>query len=321
MRATYAKFFSESVLTKAMKLFGAAGSPKELEAAENFVFECQTKEGESVIIRLSSEIHKPKDQIEAEIEFVNYLSNSGAPVARIIPSIVNNFVEEIETKDSMFWAVAFEKANGTHPKRNELDTDLIRLWGKEIGKLNRLAKTFKPVKFKRQQWFEQDYYAKPEIYAQHDEQLLSAHKKYIGLIKNLRITADNFALIHTDVHTQNLLWDGTKMTIIDFDDCAYAHFAFDLAMAFWYGAHFDKKKSKSFWVELMDGYCSENSVSNDDLKTIPLFHLLRFSTIYLALSHELSSRGAPNEKQLESLKRLKDISISGILPFEMDYTM
>lgn len=319
MRATYEKYFNDSVLRNAMKAFDLEGESKALNAAENFVYECAGKNGQPKILRISSEIHKPYDQICAEIDFINYLSDSGAPVAKVLHSSSGKFVETIESDQASFWAVAFEKIEGRHIKRDELDRNFINLWGKEIGKLHRLTKAYQPGNFLRQQWFEQDYYAKPEIYLSGDDELIAAHKGIVEKIKSLPISADNYALIHTDIHTQNMLWDDKRIVVIDFDDCAYAHFSFDLAMVFWYGVHFDKDKSVPFWNDLMDGYSSENIIPKRELSNVPLFHLLRFSTIYLALHHQLSATGITPQQQ-SKLDEIRLIAITNKLPLEFDYS-
>lgn len=318
MRATYERYFNDSVLAYSMKAFGLEGEPKELNAAENFVYECADKSGQPRMLRISSEIHKPLGQIHAEIDFINFLHDSGASVAKPIESCSGQYVETVETKDASFWAVAFEKAEGRHIGRDELDSGFITLWGKEIGKLHRLTKSFQPGKHPRQHWFEQDYYAKPGIYVIGDDELIAAHSGFVEKIKSLTTNTDNYALIHTDIHTQNMLWDGKRIVVIDFDDCAYAHFAFDLAMAFWYGVHFDKDKSRPFWNDLMEGYSSENTISKSELESVPLFHLLRFSTMYLALRHQLSAKGM-TPQQTNRLESIRRIAVSGELPFDINY--
>lgn len=318
MRATYEKYYNESILRNAMNAFDLEGEPKALNAAENFVYECADKNGQSKILRISSEIHKPYDQIFAEIDFINYLSDSGASVAKVLHSSSGNLIEAIESEKAVFWAVAFEKVEGRHIIRDEQNNTFITLWGKEIGKLHRLTKTYVPGKHLRQQWFEQDYYAKPEIYLSDDDELIGAHKGFVEKIKSLPTNAQNYALIHTDIHTQNMLWDDKRIVVIDFDDCAYAHFAFDLAMAFWYGVHFDKERSRPFWDCLMDGYCCESSIAKEDLVNIPLFHLLRFSTIYMALAHQLSEAGM-TDKQKERLNQIRIVATTSMLPLEFDY--
>jgi Ser/Thr protein kinase RdoA (MazF antagonist) len=41
-------------------------------------------------------------------------------------------------------------------------------------------------------------------------------------------------LIHADLHQHNMLLDGESWTAIDFDDCSYGSYAFDLAMPLFY---------------------------------------------------------------------------------------
>lgn len=43
--------------------------------------------------------------------------------------------------------------------------------------------------------------------------------------------ADRFGLIHGDLRLANLLDDGTRLAVIDFDDCGFGWFAFDFAAA------------------------------------------------------------------------------------------
>src|SRR5271154_671527 len=43
-----------------------------------------------------------------------------------------------------------------------------------------------------------------------------------------------FGMIHADLHDGNLLSDGERLTVIDFDDCAFGWFAYDIAVALYH---------------------------------------------------------------------------------------
>lgn len=48
----------------------------------------------------------------------------------------------------------------------------------------------------------------------------------------------NFNLIHADLHQGNYLFKNGTVRAIDFDDCGWGHFAYDVAITFWYlGQH------------------------------------------------------------------------------------
>jgi Ser/Thr protein kinase RdoA (MazF antagonist) len=46
--------------------------------------------------------------------------------------------------------------------------------------------------------------------------------------------ADAFNLIHADLHQSNYLFEEGAVRAIDFDDCGWGHFAYDMAVTLWY---------------------------------------------------------------------------------------
>lgn len=83
--------------------------------------------------------------------------------------------------------------------------------------------------------------------------------------------ADRYFLIHADLHAGNLLVDGDAVTVIDFDDCGYGWFLYDLAA---FLSH-----ENAGLQPLIDGWCSGyehvRPLSEADLAMIPSFVLLR----------------------------------------------
>ena len=50
-------------------------------------------------------------------------------------------------------------------------------------------------------------------------------------LMELNQTKDNFGLIHADLHARNVLVQGKKLQIIDFDDCGYSWHCYEIAVA------------------------------------------------------------------------------------------
>ena len=63
---------------------------------------------------------------------------------------------------------------------------------------------------------------------------------------------DAFGLIHADLHLENALFDGDAVRLIDFDDCGFGHWIYDLAVPLW--EYLDRSDYPEFRAALLDGY-------------------------------------------------------------------
>src|SRR5260221_1287501 len=84
---------------------------------------------------------------------------------------------------------------------------------------------------------------------------------------------DRFGLIHADVRLANLLADGDDIQVIDFDDCGFGWFMFDLATAVSFMEHDPRVPELcDAWVR---GYRRVLPLPAADEAEIPTFVLLR----------------------------------------------
>lgn len=86
-------------------------------------------------------------------------------------------------------------------------------------------------------------------------------------------------LIHADLHFGNLLWNKGVITPIDFDDCGFGFYAYDIAVTLYSSSRNLKscgiKKIKSSREALLEGYSSLLNLSKEDLEILPYFILAR----------------------------------------------
>lgn len=86
-------------------------------------------------------------------------------------------------------------------------------------------------------------------------------------------TPDRFGLVHADLRLANLLVEGDKIKVIDFDDCGFSWFLYDLGAALSFIEH------KEYVPELVEswlkGYRKIRPVSREDEAEIPTFIMLR----------------------------------------------
>ncbi len=64
--------------------------------------------------------------------------------------------------------------------------------------------------------------------------------------------ADNFGLIHADLHLDNVLFWRDQVKVIDFDDCGYGYWLYDIAVSLWELRRRDDYPD--FRSALIDGY-------------------------------------------------------------------
>lgn len=82
-----------------------------------------------------------------------------------------------------------------------------------------------------------------------------------------------YGMIHADMHPGNILVDGDRLTVIDFDDAAWGWHAYDIAVALFY--HQDNANFETFERAYVAGYRSVRPLSDRSLALLPLFRLVR----------------------------------------------
>lgn len=88
-----------------------------------------------------------------------------------------------------------------------------------------------------------------------------------------------FGLIHADLHHGNYLFHGQEVRAIDFDDCGWGHFLYDLAVTQWYlQARPDFQALRQAHLE---GYSSIRPLDEEQLSQISTFIAAR--TLLMAL--------------------------------------
>lgn len=92
-------------------------------------------------------------------------------------------------------------------------------------------------------------------------------------LENFGENGENHGLIHADLRTVNLLAEGSKLRVIDFDDCGYSWYLYDLAASLSFIEH------KDYVPELIDlwlkGYRKNRYLSSEEEAEIPTFIMLR----------------------------------------------
>jgi Ser/Thr protein kinase RdoA (MazF antagonist) len=82
-----------------------------------------------------------------------------------------------------------------------------------------------------------------------------------------------FSLIHADLHAGNVLMEGSRVSVIDFDDTVFGWHTFDLAVALF--PYVDDPRLPDFRTALITGYRDGHALPDNHDAQIDLFLVVR----------------------------------------------
>jgi amicoumacin kinase len=321
MEASVERVFSKKVIELTGDFFGVnTEEAVKLGDAENYVFEVY-RDGVPYILRLTHESHRTKEQVMAEVMWVEYLRNNGSHIPKVIPSIENNLVEVAKGLDgSEFYSCLFEKAPGVRMKITDenFDENLFFEWGRTIGQLHRLTKSYTArAEYKRLSWDDEELLNIRLFNNEAPIEVVHQQERLMKKLNTLPVHKNNFGLIHSDIHHGNFHYHQGKIYVFDFDDASNHWFASDLAIPLYYCMwsleHKTEKDRHEHAIKLMrnliKGYETENQLALADYETIPLFLKVRDLTLYSFFykKYDMSSSDIQLNKTVERIEqRIKE---------------
>lgn len=198
--------FTEEILKCFLESFHLQTEVKKLGDFENYVFEAY-RGNKPVILRITHSTHRSKDEILAELDWMNFLHQQKVNCPEAFTSSNNQLIEDMPVGDgSFFYACLFSKVDG-YPvkiKSDVFNNQLFHAWGKAIGHMHSVTKEYKPSKeIKLRPAWENEELLDIESYVPNEKEVIKNTKLLIKELKSLPINKDNFGLIHSDIHSGN----------------------------------------------------------------------------------------------------------------------
>ncbi len=115
-----------------------------------------------------------------------------------------------------------------------------------------------------------------------DHALLSSGERRLMLATRDRIRPvldrygqhrQTYSLIHADMHPGNVLIDGDRLTVIDFDDAAFGWHQYEIAVALIH--HQSVPAFAALEAAFLKGYRAVRAITDDALALLPMFRLIR----------------------------------------------
>ncbi len=300
MEKSIRQLFNPAILTQVLDLYGIQPDDAQiLDGFESFIYNV-SKNDQDYILRIGHDDRRSPDLVRGEAEFLNHLAAGGLSVPRVLPSLNEKLVETVPAADgSHFVTALFTKAPGHPPTKSEWQPTLFKKMGVFLGKLHRLSKRFVPSQPQYRRFdIEDDFDEMLDIAQRHlpasDAPVIEAYQGNINAIRRLPKDPAGYGLCHVDFHGGNFfLTDDGQITLFDFDDCQYAWFIYDVAMALFYTLPHDCRKpeqleaAQSFLREFWSGYRKEYDLDEAWLEEIPMFLRLREIDLYIAIHRSM----------------------------------
>lgn len=278
-------------LNIAASLYGISESA--LQALPGGRFTCVysfKRDHRNYILRLTP----PNDETDAQAQYsilawMAYLAAHGAFVPEPLPSQSGNLVEVIPSPDGDWLAVAFTRAEGILSEELSLDQwddGQFQMLGRSTGKMHAIARDYVPSrKASYPDWEDAgnlfNHTVRNELW------LKEKQSRVLEQIRSLPKSGDAYGLIHCDLHFGNFFVDvpGQKITVIDFDDCAYGWFVMDIAILLFdvlvlYTGNDRNEYGRHFLRNFLTGYLAEHPLARFWLEQLPPFLKLLEIDVY-----------------------------------------
>ncbi len=260
-----------------------------LSESENKVFLVEDPEGsESFVARVNSGrlgYHRPPS-IASELMWLMALrEDTDILVPRVLTAGDGSLVQTLDGPDldKPRHVAVYSFLSGSEPSEDDLPAGFERL-GEISARMNRHAKRWQaPAAFKRHVWT-------PEVIL--DDQLNWGHwrdgvevdgealallsrldRTLRGRLATLPREREQFGLIHADLRLANLLVEGERTAIIDFDDCGDGWYLFDLATALSFLE--ERPEVPELIASWLTGYRRIEPLTAEMEAAIPAFIMLR----------------------------------------------
>lgn len=263
-----------------------------------------------------------KEAVEAEVEIIDYLRQSGLLVAYPISTTSEQFILPFDTPEGVRYGVLFSEAEGAPCNNDALDEKEIFAIGRLLSTMHAMLDTM-PTSPKRWRLDE-------SLFLDHSLGILEEFSRFnkqvdIPFLKDVtnelkaQIRAKGmdwkWGICHGDIYTGNIHCNERgELTIFDFDFCGYGWRAYDVASflgIFGGGIRADViDKRKRRLDSFLRGYEYASSLSASEVDAVyrvfvPFRRIFNMGYLYDALLNVWGNR-LRNEQISLDLKLLKD---------------
>lgn len=305
------------ILKQARRLYGALPI-REIKTGHSGSLVFEMKVADQLYILRAAQADEIKLAHAAfEIQWMNYLSGKMAGIVKSLPSVNGNLFEVIEANKKKILLTLQEKAMGRHVNTEDLgdfNEALFSSLGLIMGQMHRLTIEYPENTYNPQFRWNGPHFWRKNIPID-DEEVRQGENRFLEELECLPMGRDNFGIVHFDIHTDNFLVDGPRLTIIDFETCQFNWYAADIASALFFlvqkgaGPLSLSEKERIRFAEncllfYLKGYRKTNAINPWWIGKIDLFMRYQMVDEYVAV--QLSKPQSDCSKDIQLWQQYRD---------------
>jgi Ser/Thr protein kinase RdoA (MazF antagonist) len=284
-----------------------------LKYRENAVFRVAAGDGRRYAIRVHRAGYHSDAELESELQWMQALATDGFDVPELVPTskgqlfdvVSHRDVPEPRQVDLFAWIDGQPLGNVESGLQGDVETVAQTFYtiGVLAGRLhNHSERWCPPPGFTRQAWDVEGLVGEQPLWGRFWELaalsgpehklLIRARDRVRDELSRLPRSSRNYGLIHADFAPENLMVDGSRVRLIDFDDAGYGWHLFEIATTLYF--HIGQPYFESVERAMLEGYRSERELTLADEALLPLFYAARGFT-YLGWVHTRSETETARE--------------------------
>ncbi len=246
--------------------------------------------------------------LEERLKFVRYLGENGAHIVYPHFSPSGNLYETHLDEHHLWIGYSMALVPGEIQGEKAWAPDFFRRWGAALGQLHRLAQAYpswqatvdpetgEELLTWREEW--ENFY--DWMQGMQDKAITEKWVEIKEHLAALPRNRDAFGFIHNDPHIWNLLDDGQRITLLDFDVANHHWFINDIAIACQSNLIFlsggmngpvhDRDKLLGFLELFKEGYAQENHLAPDWWARLDLFIAYRRILLFTVMNDWIQSQ-------------------------------
>jgi len=265
--------------------FSAQAQLSLLSLSENATYRVDDPQnGRTAVLRVHRTGYHPPGAVASELAWLQALRrDEGLLTPAVFTAVDGREVVDVTIGPVTRQTVLFEWLPGTEPPEEHL-AEKFEMLGEICARMHRHSRSWnRPTSFVRFSW---DYEACVGaggrwgrwqdgigVGPQERATLERASAVMADRLRRFGTGPDRFGLIHADMRLANLLVRGPDIQVIDFDDCGFGWFLFDLGTALSFFEH--DPRVPGLCDAWQRGYRRIQPLPTQDAAEIPTFVLLR----------------------------------------------